>query len=120
MLTEHKDELFITQGSQVKFRLPVQLTFDDMFHLTLRFLQNKKLAKEIMSDLYVKIGLNRKKLVTIYNLKSYLLIRAKSTRLSHLGKAGYTIQNLNDSIKPILKCAAGPKPFITIKRMEDT
>lgn len=86
MLIEHKDQLLIAQGNQAKFRQLMEITSDELLHFAMGFLRNKELSEEIVSDVYVKIWYNRKDLIRIDNLKSYLFISVKNACLSNLRK----------------------------------
>lgn len=86
MFNDHKDKSLIAQGNQRKFRQLIELSSDELLHFAMGFLRNREIAEEIVSDVYVKIWNNRKGIVTIKNLKSYLFISVKNGCLSHLRK----------------------------------
>lgn len=86
MFNDQKDKSLIAQGNQKKFRQLMEYTADELLIFAMGFLRNKEVAEEIVSDVYVKIWNNRKDIVSIRNLKPYLLISVKNACLSHLRK----------------------------------
>ncbi len=86
MINNLKNKSLIAQGNQKKFRQLMELTADELLHFSMGFLRDKEAAEEIVSDVYVKIWNNRKDIVKIQNLKSYLFICVKNGCLSHLRK----------------------------------
>lgn len=65
----------------------MELTSDDLLLFAMGFLKNKEVAEEIVSDVYVKIWGNRKDLLKVKNIKSYLFISVKNGCLSYLRKS---------------------------------
>lgn len=64
----------------------MEVTADELLHFAMGFLRDKEVAEEIVSDVYVKIWTNRKDIINILNIKSYLFICVKNGCLSHLRK----------------------------------
>lgn len=64
----------------------MELTSDELLWFAIGFLKHKEISEEIVSDVYVKIWINRAQLESIINLKSYLFICVRNGCLSHLRK----------------------------------
>ncbi len=77
-------KLLIEKGDQKIFRQLMELTSDNLLWFALRFIKNKEIAEEIVSDVYVKLWNNRAQIGSIINLKSYLFICVRNGCLSHL------------------------------------
>lgn len=87
MLNNQRFISLIVKGDQNKFRILMESTSDELFGFAQGFVRNREVAEEIVSDVYVKIWKNRKELVKIKNIKSYLFISVKNGCLSHFRKA---------------------------------
>ncbi len=60
--------------------------YSNLFHFAFSFIQNKQLAEEIVSDVFIKIWQKRKELEKIKNLKVYLYIAVRNTAFNYLEK----------------------------------
>ena len=87
MINDQRNKSLIASGDQKKFRQLMELTSDDLLLFAMGFLKEKETAEEIVSDVYVKIWNNRKDLLKVKNIKSYLFISVKNGCLSHLRKS---------------------------------
>lgn len=87
MINDLRNKSLIASGDQKKFRQLMELTSDDLLLFAMGFLKNKEVAEEIVSDVYVKIWGNRKDLLKVKNIKSYLFISVKNGCLSYLRKS---------------------------------
>ncbi|MCG6189218.1 RNA polymerase sigma-70 factor [Maribellus maritimus] len=87
MINDLKNKSLIASGDQKKFRQLMELTSDDLLIFAIGFIRDKETAEEIVSDVFVKIWNNRKALLKVKNIKSYLFISVKNGCLSHLRKS---------------------------------
>ena len=86
MINNLKYTSLIAGGNQDTFRQFMELHADELFFFAKGFIRNPEVAEEIVSDVFVKIWINRSELNKINNLKSYLFICVKNGCLSHLRK----------------------------------
>ncbi len=84
MFNSHTYISQIANGDQRMFKHLMEVTSDDLLWFAIGFLKNKEVAEEIVSDVYVKIWINRAQLESIINLKSYLFICVRNGCLSYL------------------------------------
>lgn len=64
--------------------------YPQMFELALYYTKNQALAEEVVSDVFLKVWKQRKRLETISNVKSYLLVAVKRQSLNYMRTTRYT------------------------------
>jgi RNA polymerase sigma-70 factor (ECF subfamily) len=65
--------------------------YKPLLHFAGSFLANREMAEEVVSDVFVSVWQNRKRLEEIRNLKVYLYVSAKNNSLKYLLKQQKTV-----------------------------
>ncbi|HDR52421.1 MAG TPA: RNA polymerase sigma-70 factor [Mariniphaga anaerophila] len=87
MLLNKRSIQLISLGDQNTFSHLMNCISDDLFLFACSFLQQKEIAEEIVSDVFVKTWENRKELPEIENLKAYLFVSVKNACITHIRKS---------------------------------
>ncbi|NJO90177.1 MAG: RNA polymerase sigma-70 factor [Chloroflexia bacterium] len=87
-LKETTDELIerIAEGDEQAFAKLFDLYSSKSFHYARSFLKSKELCKEVVSDVFLSIWDNRKKIKDIQNIEGYLYTLSKNRSLNYLDK----------------------------------
>lgn len=69
------------------FRKFYEFYFEKLFTFSLRFLKSKKLSEEAISEIFVKVWQQRRKLLEIKNIDTYLYVLVKNHALNVIKKS---------------------------------
>jgi len=109
MLLNKRSIQLISLGDQNTFRHLMDCISDELFLFACSYLQQKEIAEEIVSDVFVKTWENRRELPEIQNLKAYLFVSVKNACISHIRKSRkeklVSLDGLDYYIVPKVECA---------------
>ena len=64
--------LLIAQGNELAFNSFMNRYMDGLYYHSYGILYNKEMAEEIVSDVFLEVWKNRKKIVEVENMKAWL------------------------------------------------
>ena len=74
----------IANNNPKAFQLFFDYTYSQLFRFTSYFIEDEELSKDVISDVYLYIWQNRKKLPAIRNYENYLFICVRNMSLNYL------------------------------------
>jgi RNA polymerase sigma-70 factor (family 1) len=86
-LTDAELIALLKQGSEPAFRRLFDTWFKKLYHFSLRYLNNRELAEEVVQDTLLNLWLNRDKLNAQYPLGPYLYTICKRLNLNKIREA---------------------------------
>lgn len=67
-----REMLLIAQGNELAFNSFMNRYMDGLYYHSYGILYNKEMAEEIVSDVFLEVWKNRKKIVEVENMKAWL------------------------------------------------
>ncbi len=68
------------------FEALFKLFYEKLFRFSMNYVQSRPIAEEIVSDVFLKLWQNRKKLTEINNINTYLYVATKNQSINYLQK----------------------------------
>ncbi len=81
-----REILLIEQGNELAFNSFMNRYMDGLYYHSFGILYNKEMAEEIVSDVFLEVWKNRKKLFEIENIKAWLNTMTYRKSISYLRK----------------------------------
>lgn len=83
----------IKEGDQNAFRLFIDIYSQDLYHFAVGYVNQREIAEEVVSDVFLEVWNRRSRLDEVNHLKSWLLTMVRNRAISYLRK-----ENLRDTI----------------------
>ncbi|MDP4188941.1 MAG: RNA polymerase sigma-70 factor [Bacteroidota bacterium] len=110
----------IAQGDSDAFRKFYNRYFQKVFQFSRYFIKSEDLIQEIVSDVFLNLWNNRKKLPEIENLDSYLYTITKNKTFDYLDKISRKPEFVRDLPLGILTQESNPEEILLTEELEQT
>ncbi len=100
----------IIAGNELAFRRFYHHYFDQLHRFAFTFLRSPEEAEEVVSDVFLKIWLNKEQMAGVQNISTYLYIAVRNTSLNYLEKKHSASHQLKDQYLRIQLCVTASQP----------
>lgn len=108
----------VAEGDERSFAKLFDIHSSQAFRFAYYFLRSKALCDEVVSDVFIRIWNNRKKMAEITNFEAYIFTLTKNQSLTYLDKISKTPAFTNDISRDLISDIENPEEQILANELE--